>query len=76
MCRYIAIVSGLNVGSAHCDQLSLQLFIDYVTGVVGGPADSCSSIIRLMLAGNSISDNPVKSSIAAKDSKVHLSQLY
>ena len=76
MCRYIAIVSGLNVGSAHCDWLSLQLFIDYITGTVGGAADRCSNIVRLIIAGNSVSDNPVKSSITANDSKVHLPQLY
>ena len=37
-CSYIAIVWGLNVGSAHCDQLSLQLFINYITSTVGGAA--------------------------------------
>ena len=64
-------MSGLNVGSAHCDQLSLQLFIDYITGSsVGGAADHCSSIVRLIVAGNSITDNPVKSSTAVDDSKV------
>ena len=67
-------MSGLNVGSAHCDRLSLQLFIDYITGTVGGAADRCSNIVRLIIAGNSISDNPVKSSIAANDSKVCLPQ--
>ena len=70
--RYIALVSGLNVGSAHCDQLSLQLFIDYITGSVGGAAYRCSNIVRLIIAGNSITDNPVKSSTTADDSKVRL----
>jgi len=75
LCRYIALVSGLNVGSAHCDQLSLQLFINYITGsIVGGAADHCSNIVRLIVAGNSITDNPVKSSTAADDSKVCLLQ--
>ena len=68
--RYIALVSGLNVGSSHCDQLSLQLFIDYITGSVGGTAGYCSSIVRLIVAGNSITDNPVKSSTANDDKKV------
>ena len=63
-------MSGLNVGSAHCDQLSLQLFIDYITGTVGGAADRCSSVVRLIVAGNSVTDNPVKSSTAVDDNKV------
>ena len=63
-------MSGLNIGSAHCDRLSLQLFVDYITGTVGGAADRCSNVVRLIVAGNSISDNPVKSSITANDNKV------
>ena len=63
-------MSGLNVGSAHCDQLSLQLFISYITGAVGGADDRCSKIVRLIMAGNSITDNPVKSSTATDNSKV------
>ena len=63
-------MSGLNVGSAHCDQLSLQLFIDYITGAVGRAGDRCSNIVRLIVAGNSITDNPVKSSTATDNSKV------
>ncbi len=72
--RYIAIVSGLNVGSAHCDQLSLQLFIDYITSTVDRAANRCSSVVRLIVAGNCITDNPVKSSTAVVDSKVWLLQ--
>jgi len=68
--RYIGLVSGLNIGSSHCDQLSLQLFIDYITGSVGGASGHCSNIVRLIIAGNSITNNPVKSSIANDDKKV------
>lgn len=68
-------MSGFNVGSAHCDQLSLQLFINYITGnsVGGAAADCCSRIVRLIVAGNSITDNPVKSS--DDDSKVYYNTL-
>ena len=31
------LVSGLNIGSAWYDQLSIQTFVDYVTGQLGGP---------------------------------------
>lgn len=68
-------MSGLNVGSAHCDQLSLQLFINYITGTVGGAANHCSSIVRLIVAGNSITDKPVKSLTTVDDNKVHLLQI-
>ena len=68
-------MSGLNIGSSHCDQLSLQLFIDYITGSVGGAAGHCSNIVRLIVAGNSITDNPVKSSTANDDTKVNIMSL-
>lgn len=35
--RYVVLVSGLNMGSSWYDQLSIQSFIDYVTGQLGGP---------------------------------------
>ena len=64
-------MSGLNIGSSHCDQLSLQLFIDYITGSVGGAASHCSNIVRLIIAGNSITDNPVKPLVTNDDKKVN-----
>ena len=30
------LVSGLNVGSSWFDQLSIQMFVDYITGQLGG----------------------------------------
>ena len=38
MCRYMVLVSGLNLGSLWCDQLSVEMFVDYITGQLGGPA--------------------------------------
>ena len=37
---------------------------------MGGAADHCSNVVRLIVAGNSITDNPVKSSTATVDNKV------
>lgn len=34
--RYVLLVSGLNVGSSWCDQLSIEMMADYVTGQLGG----------------------------------------
>ena len=36
--RYVLLVSGLNLGSSWCDQLSVTLLVDYITGQLGGPA--------------------------------------
>ena len=38
MCRYVVLVSGLNLGSSWCDQLSVEMLVDYITGQLGGPA--------------------------------------
>ena len=38
MCRYVVLVSGLNLGSSWCDQLSVEMFVDYITGQLGGPS--------------------------------------
>ena len=35
MLRYVLLVSGLNLGSAWCDQLSIQLLVDYLSGQLG-----------------------------------------
>ena len=41
--RYVVLVSGLNLGSSWCDQLSVEMFVDYVTGQLGTPAVRMSS---------------------------------
>ena len=35
--RFVVLVSGLNIGSAWFDQLSIQMLVDYITGQAGGP---------------------------------------
>ena len=34
-CRYVVLVSGLNLGSPWCDRVSIEMFVDYVTGQLG-----------------------------------------
>ena len=36
VCRYVLLVSGLCLGSPWCDQLSVEMLVDYVTGQLGG----------------------------------------
>lgn len=38
MCRYVVLVSGLNLGSSWCDQLSVEMLVDCITGQLGGLA--------------------------------------
>jgi DNA polymerase delta subunit 2 len=60
--RYVLLVSGLGMGSSWCDQLSLEMFVDYVTGQLGGVSDQrfCSSLVRVIVAGNSITPETSK----------------
>ncbi len=41
--RYVLFVSGWNLGSSSCDQLSVDMMVDYVTGQLGG-AKVCAII--------------------------------
>ena len=68
--RYIVLLSGLNVGSNHSDQLSVEMMVDYLTGFCGAPEDQkqMSKVVRVVVAGNSITDKPAK--IAMQDQKV------
>ena len=63
--RYIAIVSGLNIGSDHCSQLSVEVLVDYLAGHLGGPRDRdhLRRVVRVIIAGNSITDKPTKSAV-------------
>ena len=49
----------------------MEMLVDYITGQLGGPGDQqfCSDIVRVIVAGNSISDKPVESA-ETKDKKV------
>jgi DNA polymerase delta subunit 2 len=54
--RYLALVSGLNVGGSHQNPVTTQLFADYLGGLVGSPTEQSefvASIARLIVAGNS-----------------------
>lgn len=55
--RYVALISGLGFGNESQDLLSLQMFSDLVTGELGSVQDqeSCSRIIRVIIAGNALS---------------------
>ena len=69
--RYVVFVSGLNVGSAHCNQLALQLMVDYLSGCLGGVEDQAKmrKVVRVIVAGNSITNKPVESSIQVEKKK-------
>lgn len=54
--RYVALVSGLNVGGAQQNPLAVQLFADYLAGLVGSSTEQSefvASVARLIIAGNS-----------------------
>lgn len=57
--RYLVIVSGLEIGGKSEKSFLLQLFVDMVTGHVGDidQQESSSSIVRVIVAGNSLSQD-------------------
>ncbi|KAH0463425.1 hypothetical protein IEQ34_008007 [Dendrobium chrysotoxum] len=54
--KYVVFVSGLNVGSNIFNPLQFQLFVDHVTGHLGGENEQkmTSQIVRVVIAGNSV----------------------
>ncbi|KAK8955820.1 DNA polymerase delta small subunit [Platanthera guangdongensis] len=54
--KYVVFVSGLNVGSNIFNPLQFQLFVDHLTGHLGGENEqkTASQIVRLVIAGNSL----------------------
>ncbi|KAF9201988.1 hypothetical protein BGZ49_007825 [Haplosporangium sp. Z 27] len=54
--KFIALVSGLGIGSSDFNPLDLDLLAEYLTGEIGGASEqkNCSSIVRVIIAGNSI----------------------
>jgi DNA polymerase delta subunit 2 len=54
--EWIALVSGLDIGSPSSADAQVQLLIEYLTGEGGGAEDqvSASRISRLIIAGNSL----------------------
>lgn len=55
--RYVAIVSGLEIGSKEEQMFSFQLFLDMVTGQLGdvGQQQGSANIVGVVIAGNSLS---------------------
>ena len=55
--RYIAIVSGLEIGAKEEQQFPFQLFVDMVTGQSGdtGQQQGVANIVAVVVAGNSLS---------------------
>ena len=53
------LLSGLNLGSSWCDQLSTEMMVDYVTGQLGGakvneshsPDNALSALFYLVVVG-------------------------
>jgi DNA polymerase delta subunit 2 len=53
----LALVSGLDITGTKEDSLTLELLLEYLIGEAGGPDQSnASSITRLVIAGNSLSN--------------------
>jgi DNA polymerase delta subunit 2 len=54
--KYVALLSGLNIGENDGSDLKTQLLTEFLTGELGSNADqvSSASISRVILAGNSV----------------------
>lgn len=52
--EWIAVVSGLDIGSLSPADAQIQMLVEYLTGEAGGPDDQTlvSQISRLIIAGN------------------------
>ncbi|KAG1843556.1 DNA polymerase alpha/epsilon subunit B-domain-containing protein [Suillus subalutaceus] len=55
--EYVAVISGLSIGSPSPADAQIQMLVEYLTGEAGGPEDQqlASRITRLIIAGNSLS---------------------
>ncbi|KAL4239352.1 DNA polymerase delta subunit 2 [Mactra antiquata] len=55
--RYLAFVSGLEIGSKSEQQFALQMMIDTLTGFLGDPGQQkgTSNVVGVVFAGNSLS---------------------
>ena len=58
--EWIAVVSGLDIGSPSPSDAQIQMLAEYLTGEGGGAKEQVSAarISRLIIAGNSLSDMP------------------
>ncbi|KAI9332986.1 DNA polymerase alpha/epsilon subunit B-domain-containing protein [Obelidium mucronatum] len=76
---HVAFVSGISIGVDFALSLELQLLIDYITGESGVSSDQqrTSSIVRLVIAGNSMAKkNVIESSYAAGSMAKSGSEIY
>ncbi|XP_064637842.1 DNA polymerase delta subunit 2-like isoform X2 [Lineus longissimus] len=57
--RYVALVSGFDIGNTTEDSLGLQLMVDFLTGQLGdvGQQEAAASIARVIIAGNSLHES-------------------
>ncbi|XP_029649963.1 DNA polymerase delta subunit 2 [Octopus sinensis] len=65
--RYVAILSGLEIGSKEEKQFEMQMALDLITGKLGSiyQQEDSSQIVRVIVAGNSLSkDTQDKDSIS------------
>ncbi|XP_002738996.1 DNA polymerase delta subunit 2-like [Saccoglossus kowalevskii] len=55
--KFVALVSGLGIGQEGHHLMGLQMFVDTITGQLGGVDDQelNSNIVRVIIAGNSLS---------------------
>ncbi|KAJ7219059.1 DNA polymerase alpha/epsilon subunit B-domain-containing protein, partial [Mycena pura] len=53
---WIAVVSGLDIGSSSATEAQVQMLVEYLTGEEGGPREqiSAAQISRLIIAGDSV----------------------
>lgn len=54
--EYLAVVSGLSIGTESQADAQIQMLVEYLSGEVGGHDDQtvASQITRLIMAGNSL----------------------
>lgn len=70
--KYVALLSGLNIGGENQSDIRTQLLSEFLTGELGSFADqtSSASISRVILAGNSVS-KPNKTDDAKKPVSIY-----
>ncbi|RKP02143.1 hypothetical protein CXG81DRAFT_11167 [Caulochytrium protostelioides] len=52
--RYVALVSGIELGAPNSLAPELDLLVDYLCGELGGPTDAPASLVRVIVAGNTL----------------------
>ncbi|KAF8448054.1 DNA polymerase alpha/epsilon subunit B-domain-containing protein [Boletus edulis BED1] len=69
--EYLAVVSGLSIGTESKADAQIQILVEYLSGEVGGLDDQtvASQITRLIIAGNSLSSVAETENGAEEDDK-------